>query len=220
MNGIEERIREALADHPGAAEDVLEILRPELVDLRAMVRYWQTCRDGYATENRKLIGERNRLRREIRDSTELTAQEAREEVDRLGTELYYALDAVGYAEEMCTIVESAELNPQAGAMVSTVDVRQWLKGPQCVRMQIVDASMVPATRPKDDADILTNALRERVREALEKSGRSQASIARELQVSTKHLNTMLMGHQKLTLWWAARILRCCGMRLIIGEVDR
>lgn len=219
MSDIEDRIREALAAHPGAADDVLEILRPDWAERSAMVRYWQTCRDGFAKENRELIADRNGLRKEIRESAELTAQEARAEVDRLGTELYYALDAVGYVEEMCTIVESAEMEPQAGAMVSTVDVRQWLKGPQCVRMAVVDASMVPATRPEEDADRITQALRLQVRDALEQSGRSQASVACELHVSTKHLNTMLMGHQKLTLWWAARILRCCGMRLVIGEAE-
>ncbi|MFF7476621.1 hypothetical protein [Streptomyces sp. NPDC008092] len=219
MNDIEERLRKALHDYPGTAEDVLEILRPDWAERDAMVRYWQTCRDGYATENRKLIGERNRLRREIQESSDLTAQEARAEVDRLSADLYYALDAVGYVEEMCTIVESAEMEPSQGAMVSTVDVRQWVKGPQCVRMAVVDASMVPATRPKDDAELLTTALRVQVRAALEKSGRSQASVARELQVSARHLNQMLVGHTKLTLWWAARILRCCGMRLVIGEVE-
>jgi DNA-binding phage protein len=87
-------------------------------------------------------------------------------------------------------------------------------------MLAVDASLVPATRPEEDTDLLTNALRLQVRQALEASGRSQASVARELQVSTKYLNQMLMGHARITLWWAARILRCCGMRLVIGEGDQ
>ena len=87
-------------------------------------------------------------------------------------------------------------------------------------MRAVDASLVPAGRPQDDAEQLVEALRTVVRAALESSGRSQASIARELNVSTKHLNQMLKGRQPITLWWAARILRTCGMRLIVGEGER
>jgi DNA-binding phage protein len=87
-------------------------------------------------------------------------------------------------------------------------------------MLAVDASLVPETRPQEDLELLAEALRSLVRSALESSGRSQASIARELQVSTKHLNQMLVGRAKLTLWWAARILRACGMRLVIGEDNR
>lgn len=214
---LETRVREALEGYPGAADDALEVLRPELAERDDRIEFWQTCRDNWAKENRKLIQERNHLRKEIAEYTELTAQEARAEVDRLATELYYALDAVGYVEEMCTTVESAEMKPSDGAMVSTLDVRQWLKGPQCTRMLAVDATLVPATRPEQDAEVLTNALRIEVRKALKASGRSQASVARELNVSTKYLNQMLQGHAKLTLWWAARILRCCGMRLVIGE---
>ena len=153
-----------------------------------------------------------------RRHSEAAAKDAEGEVDRLSTDLYYALDALGYVGEMCTIVEARQEDP-AAAVVSTAEVREWLKGARCVRMLAVDASLVPATRPEEDADLITNALRVQVRAALEKSGRSQASIARELQVSTKYLNQMLQGHARITLWWAARILRCCGMRLIIGEVE-
>lgn len=39
-------------------------------------------------------------------------------------------------------------------------------------------------------------------------------------MSTKHLNMMLTGKAKLTLWWAARILRACGMRLVVSEAER
>ena len=88
---------------------------------------------------------------------------------------------------------------------------------RCIRVVAVDASLVPESRPEEDAERLAESLRREVRAALEASGRSQASIARELQVSTKHLNQMLQGHAKLTLWWAARILRSCGMRLVVGE---
>jgi hypothetical protein len=219
MTSIDDRVREALDAYPGAADAVLEVLRPELAEREARIRYWEVCRDSYAAENRKLIGERNRLRKEIAEYTELTAWEARAEVDRLGTELYYAQDAVAFVGEMCTIREAGEKDPSASA-VSTAEVREWLKGARCVRMLAVDASLVPATRPEEDTDLLTNALRLQVRQALEASGRSQASVARELQVSTKYLNQMLMGHARITLWWAARILRCCGMRLVIGEGDQ
>ena len=150
----------------------------------------------------------------------LTATEARAEVDRLSTDLYYAQDEHAFVGEMCDIVDAKQNAPAGYGTLLTADVREWLKGPRCVRLLAVDASMVPDTRPEEDADLLTEALRAQVRAGLEASGRSQASIARELQVSTKHLNMMLTGKSKLTLWWAARILRACGMRLVVGEAGR
>lgn len=150
----------------------------------------------------------------------LTAGEARAEVERLGTELYYAQDAHAFVGEMCDIVDAKQGAPAGYGTLLTADVREWLKGPRCVRLLAVDASMVPDARPEEDADLLTESLRVQVRAALESSGRSQASIARELQVSTKHLNQLLMGRQRITLWWAARILRTCGMRLVVGEEGR
>ncbi|MDX3127342.1 hypothetical protein [Streptomyces scabiei] len=150
----------------------------------------------------------------------LTAGEAREEVDRLGTELYYAVDAHAFVGEMCDIVDARQEVPVGYGTLLTADVREWLKGPRCVRLLAVDASMVPDARPEEDADLLAAALRAQVRAGLAASGRSQASVARELQVSTKHLNMMLTGKAKLTLWWAARILRACGMRLVVSEAER
>lgn len=147
----------------------------------------------------------------------LTAREAREEVDRLGTELYWAQDALAYVGEWCTLVEREHGVQEGAAVVSTGDVRTWLKGPRCARLLAVDASLVPESRPAEDADRIAEDLRGVVRAGLTASGRSQASIARELNVSTKHLHAMLMGHSRLTLWWAARILRVCGMRLVVGE---
>lgn len=94
------------------------------------------------------------------------------------------------------------------------------KGPRCVRLKAVDAGLVPDTRPEEDAEQLAGALVTLVRRAMEESGRSQASVAEEIHVSVKHLNRMLQGHSQLTLWWAARILRVCGMRLVIGEDGR
>ena len=150
----------------------------------------------------------------------LTAAEARAEVDRLGAELYYAQDAHAFVGEMCDIVDAKQGVPAGYGTLLTADVREWLKGPRCVRLMAVDASLVPETRPEEDADLLAEVLRVQVRASLESSGRSQASVARELQVSTKHLNMMLTGKAKMTLWWAARIIRACGMRLVVGEVER
>ncbi len=206
--------------HFGEADAILEVLRPILAERDARIRYWQDCRDNYAKENRELIRERNALRKELIESSELTAQEARDEVERLGTELYRAQDAHAFVGEMCAILEAQQGVGAGEASVSTADVREWLKGARCARLIAVDASLVPASRPEEDAERLTEALRVRVRAALEQAGRSQASVARELHVSTKYLNQMLMGHAKLTLWWAARILRACGMRLVVEEVER
>lgn len=150
----------------------------------------------------------------------LTAAEAREEVDRLATELYYAQDAHAFVGEMCDLYERKQDAPEGYATLLTADVREWLKGPRCVRLLAVDGSMVPDRGPEDRTGQVLDALRVRVREALETSGRSQASIARELEVSTKHLNQMLMGRAVLSLEWAERILRACGMRLIVGEGER
>lgn len=93
-------------------------------------------------------------------------------------------------------------------------------GPRCARLMAVDASLLPDTRPEEDAEQLAGALIALVRGALERSGKSQASVAEEIHVSVKHLNRMLQGHSQLTLWWAARILRVCGMRLVVGEDGR
>lgn len=150
----------------------------------------------------------------------LTAEEARAEVDRLSNDLYYASDAHAYVGEMCDITDTKQNTPAGYGTLLTADVRTWLKGARCVRMVAVDASLVPATRREEDAEQLVDALRVQVRSGLEASGRSQASVARELHVSTKHLNQMLLGKSPMTLWWAARILRACGMRLIVGEGPR
>jgi DNA-binding phage protein len=158
--------------------------------------------------------------RETGEHPELTATEARAEVERLATDLYWAQDAHAFVGEMCDVLEAKQNAPTGFGTLLTADVREWLKGPRCARMLAVDASLVPETRPQEDLELLAEALRSLVRSALESSGRSQASIARELQVSTKHLNQMLVGRAKLTLWWAARILRACGMRLVIGEDNR
>ena len=61
-----------------------------------------------------------------------------------------------------------------------------------------------------------DSLREQVRAALEATGTSQASVARELRVSTKYLCQMLTGHAVLTLRWAERILASVGMRVEVA----
>lgn len=206
--------------HRGEAEAVMEVVRPELAERDARIKYWQDCRDSMAKENRKLIGQRNQLRKEALASQELSAQEARDEVDRLGTELYRAQDAHAFVGEMCTVMEAKQGANPGEAMVSTAQVREWLKGDRCTFVLAAEASLVPDLRPEEDEERLMQALRDLVRSALETSDRSQASVARELHVSTKHLNTMLTGKAKLTLWWAARILRACGQRLVVGEEHR
>lgn len=150
----------------------------------------------------------------------LTAEEARAEVDRLSNDLYYASDAHAFVGEMCDITDTKQNMPTGYGTLLTADVRKWLKGARCVRVLAVDASLVPTTRREEDAEWLVDALRVQVKADLEASGRSQASVARELQVSTKHLNQMLLGKSPMTLWWAARILRACGMRLVVGEGRR
>lgn len=155
----------------------------------------------------------------LRESGEhplLTAREARDLADELGTQLYYAQDAHAFVGEMCTVFESKQDAPEGYATLLTGDVREWLKGPRCVRLLAVDGSMVPDRAAADGTAGLLEAFRIHVREALETSGHSQASVARTIQVSTKHLNQMLMGKAPLTLEWADRILRACGMRLQIG----
>jgi plasmid maintenance system antidote protein VapI len=58
-----------------------------------------------------------------------------------------------------------------------------------------------------------DSLRGQVRAALEAVGVSQASVAWELGVSTKHLCQMLTGQAPLSLEWAERIVALCEMRV-------
>ena len=59
-------------------------------------------------------------------------------------------------------------------------------------------------------------LRTHVRAALAAANLSQAEIARQLGLSTKHLNMMLTGKSPLSLTWAEGILGLCGHSLVIG----
>jgi hypothetical protein len=59
-------------------------------------------------------------------------------------------------------------------------------------------------------------LRLHTRAAVEASALSQAEIARQLGLSTKHLSMMLTGRSPLSLTWAEGILGLCGHSLIIG----
>lgn len=58
-------------------------------------------------------------------------------------------------------------------------------------------------------------LRTQVRAALTHAKISQAEACRQLGCSTKHMNEMLTGKQKLTLGWAERILALTGARVLI-----
>ena len=59
-------------------------------------------------------------------------------------------------------------------------------------------------------------LRTQVRGALANANISQAEIARQLGLSTKHLSMMLTGKSPLSLTWAEGILGLAGHSLIIG----
>lgn len=72
------------------------------------------------------------------DPPELTAAEARAEVDRLATELYRAQDAVAFVVECCDIAD------REGRAVTTADVRDWLKGAQCARQDGLVIQAPPA----------------------------------------------------------------------------
>lgn len=60
-----------------------------------------------------------------------------------------------------------------------------------------------------------NDLRKQVRAALLDAGISQAEVARQLGLSTKHMCRMLTGRAVLTIDWAEKILKICGQRLEI-----
>lgn len=74
---------------------------------------------------------------------ELTAEEARDLVDELGTELYKAQDALAFVEECCVIADREQ------RAITTRDVRKWLKGAQCGRQLAADDGLVidPAAPP-------------------------------------------------------------------------
>jgi polyhydroxyalkanoate synthesis regulator phasin len=74
---------------------------------------------------------------------ELTAEEARDLADDLGTQLYRAQDALAFVEECCVIAE------RTGRAITVADVRTWLKGAQCGRQLAADPGLVgdPAAPP-------------------------------------------------------------------------
>lgn len=63
--------------------------------------------------------------------------------------------------------------------------------------------------------MLMDALRLEVGYCLAAADLSQAQVARELRVSTKHLNQMLTGKVAMSIGWAERIALVCGYRLAI-----
>ncbi|NUP46137.1 MAG: hypothetical protein HOW97_02305 [Catenulispora sp.] len=74
------------------------------------------------------------------DPPELTAAEARTEVDRLGLALYRAQDALAFVGECCDIAD------REGRPITTAQVREWLKGAQCARQAglVVEVPDTPA----------------------------------------------------------------------------
>lgn len=63
---------------------------------------------------------------------DLSAEQARAEVERLATELYKAEDCLAFVEECCVIADR-EQHP-----VTTSDVREWLRGARCGRQLLAD----------------------------------------------------------------------------------
>jgi hypothetical protein len=82
------------------------------------------------------------LRAEADEDEELTAQEARDLADELGTELYRAQDALAFVEECCVIAD------REGRQPTTADVREWLKGARCGRQLVADGR-APELPPLD-----------------------------------------------------------------------
>jgi hypothetical protein len=72
---------------------------------------------------------------------ELTAEEARALVDQMGLDLYRAQDAIEFARECCDIADR-EQRP-----VTTVDVREWLKGDRCTRQRAADEQPAAVPQP-------------------------------------------------------------------------
>ncbi|MFM9616816.1 hypothetical protein ACKI14_02500 [Streptomyces turgidiscabies] len=74
---------------------------------------------------------------------ELTAEEARDLADELGTDLYRAQDALAFVEECCVIADREQ------RAITTADVRTWLNGAQCGRQLAADTAFVvdPAAPP-------------------------------------------------------------------------
>lgn len=66
-----------------------------------------------------------------------------------------------------------------------------------------------------DEGTAEDRLRLQVRHVLQRTGLSQAEVARQIGCSTKHLNQMLIGSATLTLAWAEGILGLAGHTLVI-----
>lgn len=71
---------------------------------------------------------------ETTDDPELTADEARDLVDELSTDLYRAQDALAYVSEWCDLVDRDQ------RPITTADVREWLKGDRCTRQRAADTA--------------------------------------------------------------------------------
>ncbi|MFE9432883.1 helix-turn-helix domain-containing protein [Streptomyces sp. NPDC006640] len=67
----------------------------------------------------------------------------------------------------------------------------------------------------NDNPTAEDQLRTHTRAALEAAGVSQAEVARQFGLSTKHVSHMLIGRATLTLTWAEAILSLAGQRIEI-----
>lgn len=101
---------------------------------------------------------------EAADDGELTAEEARDLADDLGTQLYRAEDALAFVGECCDIAD------REGQPITTAQVREWLKGARCGRQLLADRAADPATHRPGDTDPATLV---ELRAITEEMGRSE-----------------------------------------------
>jgi transcriptional regulator with XRE-family HTH domain len=63
-------------------------------------------------------------------------------------------------------------------------------------------------------------LRFAVRRSLGEAGISQAFVAEQLGLSTKHLSQMMTGRSAMSVKWAEKILELAGRKLVVGVAKR
>lgn len=109
---------------------------------------------------------------------ELTAEEARDLADELGTQLYRAQDALAFVEECCVIAD------REGRQPTTSDVREWLKGARCGRQLAADA--------RDHA-----ALRDRIAEAVRDAACNGDCGKTEEECAKERIQPLVWHHGRL-----------------------
>lgn len=109
---------------------------------------------------------------------DLTAEEARDLADELGTELYRAQDALAFVEECCVIAD------REGRQPTTADVREWLKGARCGRQLAADA--------RDHA-----ALRDRIAEAVRDAACNGDCGKTEEECAKERIQPVVWHHGRL-----------------------